>query len=63
MYDEGLGAKQDYIQAHKWFNIAGANGDEIGHKNKDIIEERMTPGQIAEAQKLARKWMEEHQKK
>ena len=26
----------------------------------DAIENKMTPAQIAEAQKLAREWMEEH---
>ncbi len=62
MYDNGQGVAQDYIQAHMWFNIAGANGYEDGRKNRDIIEKRMTPDQIAEAQKLAREWMEKHNK-
>ena len=61
MYGSGLGVPQDYVQAYKWFNIAGANGDETGTKNRDSVAEKMTPAQIAEAQKLAKEWMEKHQ--
>jgi len=61
MYEKGMGVLSDYVEAHKWFNIAGANGLEDGRKNRDILEKRMTPDQIAEAQKLAREWKEEHQ--
>ncbi len=53
---------QDYVQAHKWFNIAGTNGKKIGRRNRDIIAKRMTSAQIAEAQKLAREWMAAHGK-
>jgi TPR repeat protein len=62
MYDNGLGVEQDYVQAHKWYNIAGTNGDETGRKSKDDVEKQMNPDQIKEAQKLAREWMEEHGK-
>ena len=60
MYNNGQGVPQSYVQAHKWFNIAGANGSEIGTSNRDAIANKMTPAQIAEAQKLAREWMEKH---
>jgi TPR repeat protein len=60
MYLLGHGVLQDYVQAHMWFNIAGANGDATGINNRDIVTEKMTPGQIAEAQKLAREWMNKH---
>jgi len=62
MYAKGLGVSQDYAQAHMWFSIAGANDYKNGRKVRDIIEKRMTPDQIAEAQKLAREWMERHGK-
>ncbi len=64
MYKTGKGVTQDFIQAHKWYTIAGGSYDgELGRKNRDAIEKRMTPDQIAEAQKLAREWMEKHEKK
>ena len=58
MYEKGQGVEQDYVEAHKWFNISGINGNEIGRRNADIIEKKMTPGQIAVAVGLARKWLE-----
>jgi TPR repeat protein len=60
MYGNGKGVPQDYVQAHKWYDIAGANGYELGTSNRDIAAQRMTPAQIAEAQKLAKEWMEKH---
>ena len=60
MYLLGQGVLQDYVQAHMWFNIAGANGDATGINNRDIVAEKMTPDQIAEAQKLAREWIDKH---
>jgi TPR repeat protein len=56
MYELGLGVQQDYIQAHMWFNLAGAAGDAKGIKERDEIASKMTPDQIAEAQRLAREW-------
>ena len=61
MYDRGLGVPQDYSKAHMWFNLAASRlppGEERDDaaKNRDTVAERMTPAQIAEAQKLAREW-------
>jgi len=52
MYKLGRGVAQDYVMAHMYFNIAGTG--------RGLIEEKMTPSQIAEAQKLAREWMKKH---
>ena len=56
MYQKGQGVEQNYIEAHKWFNIAGMNGNKIGEKNTAVIEKKMLVGQIAIAVGLARKW-------
>jgi hypothetical protein len=45
-----------------WFNLAAAQGIKDAAKARDSLAERMTPTQIAEAQRLAREWMEKHQK-
>ena len=63
LYSNGLGVTKDYVQALKWWSIAGENGQDVARKNKDLVKMLMTPAQIAEAQKLAREWMEEHGKK
>ena len=39
-----------------WFNLVAAKGDAAAVKNRDLIAKKMTPAQIAEAQKLAREW-------
>ena len=56
MYANGQGVPQNHVQAHKWFNMAGAGGVEDGRKNRDIVATKMTPAQIAEAQRLALEW-------
>ncbi len=61
MYYNGEGVPQDYVQAHMWFNLAASSfpsGEkrDTAVKNRDIVAEKMTPAQIAEAQKLAREW-------
>ena len=62
MYAKGEGVLQDYALANMWFNLSGSNGYRDALKNRDIMEKRMTPSQIAEAQRLAREWMESHRK-
>jgi uncharacterized protein len=39
-----------------WFNLSAAQGDQDAAGARDSIAKRMTPAQIAEAQKLAREW-------
>ena len=56
MYANGQGVPQDYVRAHMWFNLSAAQGNQGAAKNRDIAARRMTPAQIAEAQKLAREW-------
>jgi hypothetical protein len=57
MYGNGLGVPQDNILAHMWYNIGGANGDEIGSENRDIAAKHMTPQDISTAQAMARDCM------
>ena len=61
MYMEGQGVPQNLVQAHKWFSLAAARVTradvrERATKNRDNVATRMTPQQIAEAQRLAREW-------
>ena len=55
-YDYGRGVPQDYKEAHKWYNLAAVDGDKQAEMWRDAIAKKMTPEQIAEAQKLAREW-------
>src|SRR5438445_6420860 len=56
MYFNGQGVAQDYVQAHMWFNLAGAGGHAQSLESRDLIAQKMTTVQIAEAQRLARAW-------
>lgn len=60
MYAKGQGVPQDGAEAHKWFNLAASKSTGEDQKKfaelRDTIAAKMTPQQIAEAQRLAREW-------
>ena len=62
MYGTGRGVPQNYVQAHKWFNLAAIQGHKKAQKNRDIAARKMTPSQITEAEKLTREWSAQHKK-
>jgi TPR repeat protein len=55
-YDNGLGVPQDHIRSYMWFDLSAAQGRDGAAAFRDLVARRMTPGQIAEAQKLKREW-------
>ncbi len=63
MYDNGKGVLQDNIMAHMWYNIASANGDDLGGKSRDGIAKEMTSEDISKATALARECMSSNYKK
>jgi TPR repeat protein len=46
----------DYVNAYMWFNLAAAQGNAFAEMFLRDTADKMTPEQIAEAQKLAREW-------
>ena len=60
MYYQGTGVPEDYVLAYAWVSIAAAQGRADGKKAKAIIAKRMTPTQIAEAQKVSRELWEKY---
>lgn len=60
IYYNGNGVLEDYAKAHMWFNLVVVNRSENGGKAGDLIVKEMTSDQIAEAQKMAREWVEKH---
>jgi TPR repeat protein len=60
MYAKGQAVPQDHVLAHMLFDLAAsrleAEERDMAIKNRDIVASKMTPEQIAEAQKLAREW-------
>jgi TPR repeat protein len=64
MYSLGRGVLQDDVQAHMWFNLAASRSGgqlrESAVELRDLFASRMTPDQIAEAERLAREWDAAH---
>lgn len=63
MYVLGEAVPQDYVLAHMWLNLAASQfGPSAKERHdsavmaRDFAARKMTPAQIAEAQKLAREW-------
>ena len=55
-YAKGLGAPQDFVEAHKWLNLAAGLGSAEAAAERDVLAEEMTGEERAEARKLARAW-------
>jgi len=56
-YSTGQGVAQDYVVAHKWFNLAAQRGVDEAKAWRNQLAGEMNPGQIAQAQKLAREFL------
>ena len=56
LYTTGLGAPQNFIQAHMWFNLAASRGEMEALAERDALAAKMTAVERAEAQKLASSW-------
>ncbi len=58
----GNGSTPDYVEAHMWATLAAEDSAvedfvrDWALRFRDTFEEKMTPEQIAEAQRLARQW-------
>ncbi len=57
LYVQGLGVIQNYIEAHKWFNLAASRGEMEALSERDALAAQMTPEQVAAAQELAASWL------
>jgi uncharacterized protein len=53
MYALGQGVPQDYVRAYMWSDLAAVSGDEVMVLARHLVASRMTPAQVAEAQRLA----------
>ncbi len=56
MYLRGRGVARDDIHAHMWWSLAASQGNKASTLARKLVAGRMSPEQIAEAEKLAREW-------
>lgn len=54
LFFDGKGAHKDYTLAYMWLNIAARSADKAIIKYRDFVENKMTPQQISEAQRMSR---------
>lgn len=60
LYATGRDVAADMVVAHKWFNLAASRGNQSALTHRIEISQEMSTEQIAEAQKLAREWLQTH---
>ena len=56
LFVQGLGAPQDYVEAHKWLNLAASRGEAAAANERDALATKMTPQQVSAAQERAAAW-------
>ena len=61
-FASGRAGRVDYVEAHKWANVASANGSEAAAERRDVLANLMTAEQVAEAQARAKKFLSEQGK-
>jgi hypothetical protein len=54
MYQDGAGLQQDNVNAYTCLDLAAAEGNDAALESRDVLAAKMSPVQIAEAQKRAR---------
>jgi uncharacterized protein len=60
LYATGRDVAADLVSAHKWFNLAAARGNRSALSYRVELAREMSSDQIAEAQRLAREWLQTH---
>jgi uncharacterized protein len=59
-YCIGRDVAQNYVLAHKWFNLAALKGSESAKQYRCEISREMSPSDVADAQRQARAWLTLH---
>ncbi|MFQ5427743.1 MAG: tetratricopeptide repeat protein [Thermodesulfobacteriota bacterium] len=54
MYLKGQAVPRDYVFSYMWFNLSSAGGYGPASSSLDSLEAKMTPRQIARAQRMSR---------
>jgi uncharacterized protein len=57
IYSVGRDVPVDLVSAHKWFNLAAAQGNSEAARLRREIADQMSDAEIAAAQRAARDWL------
>jgi TPR repeat protein len=50
---DGRGVERDDVRAYMWFSLGAEAGNAGAAKGRELVAERITPRQVADAQKMA----------
>lgn len=53
VYTNGHAVSQDFVYAYMWGTVAASNGGKFSRNLKELLEQKMTPLQVKQAQGLA----------
>jgi uncharacterized protein len=56
MHANGQGITGDYVLAHMWYNLSALQGHEGARSQINLLEKRMSPQQIEQAQEMVSDW-------
>lgn len=59
-YRDGRGVPQSLVTSYMWLSLAAVQGDGMAARNKNNLQEKMTPEQLAEGEQLTQDWLAEH---
>ncbi|MFQ5915995.1 MAG: tetratricopeptide repeat protein [Nitrospinota bacterium] len=54
--EAGFMRQMDHSRAYMWYSLAASNGHESAAALKDQLAKKMTPDQVAEAERLVKEW-------
>ena len=60
LYSTGHGVDRDFVEAHKWFNLAAIKGVRRAEIDRTEVAQEMDNADINRALKLARDWLKKH---
>lgn len=60
MYCTGREVGLDFVEAHKWFNLAAMRGNREARRYRTELAAEMTRAEIGRAQRAAREWLSHH---
>lgn len=60
MYSAGIDVEPNFVEAHKWFNLAAIRGNSAAASYRQEIAREMNAADVATAQRAAREWLTRH---
>ncbi|MCK5575649.1 MAG: sel1 repeat family protein [Sphingomonadales bacterium] len=60
LYATGHGVDRDYVEAHKWFNLAAMKGMQRAKVDREELAREMRGREVDEALRQARQWQSRH---